>query len=87
MSEEATWQASEQYATAATNIVTAGFNGVEIHGANGYLCDQFLQTRFNKSIDVWGESIENCARFDVEMTKAAVAAAGADRAAMRLSPY
>lgn len=75
------------YATAAKNAIAAGFDGVEIHGANGYLPDQFLQTTCNKREDTWGGSIENRARFHVEVTKAVVAAVGAERTAIRLSPY
>ncbi|KAG7136353.1 Chanoclavine-I aldehyde reductase fgaOx3 like protein [Verticillium longisporum] len=87
MSEEDIWQTIEDYATAAKTAITAGFDGVEIHGANGYLCGQFLQTTCNKRTDAWGGSIENRARFHVEVTKAVVAAVGADRTAIRLSPY
>ncbi|KAJ8116414.1 hypothetical protein OPT61_g2148 [Boeremia exigua] len=75
------------YATAAKNAIAAGFDGVEIHGANGYLPDQFLQTTCNKREDRWGGSIENRARFHLEVTKAVIAAVGAQRTAMRLSPY
>ncbi|KAF2998248.1 hypothetical protein E8E13_006084 [Curvularia kusanoi] len=75
------------YATAAKNAIAAGFDGVEIHGANGYLPDQFLQTTCNKREDAWGGSIENRARFHLEVTKAVVAAVGAERTAIRLSPY
>jgi NADPH2 dehydrogenase len=87
MTEEDIQQAIKDYATAANNAIAAGFDGVEIHGANGYLPDQFLQTTCNEREDGWGGSIENRARFHLEVTKAVIAAVGADRTAMRLSPY
>lgn len=87
MSEEEVEEAIADYAKAAKNAIAAGFDGVEIHGANGYLPDQFLQTTCNKRTDRWGGSIENRARFHLEVTKAVADAVGADRTAMRLSPY
>lgn len=75
------------YAQAAKNAVAAGFDGVEIHGANGYLVDQFLQDVSNNRTDAWGGSIENRSRFALEVTKAVVQAVGADRTGIRLSPY
>ena len=76
------------YAQAAHNAVSgAGFDGVEIHGANGYLVDQFLQDVSNKRSDKWGGSIANRSRFAVEVTKAVVKAIGADKTGIRLSPY
>jgi NADPH2 dehydrogenase len=77
----------QDYASAAKNAIAAGFDGVEIHGANGYLPDQFLQTTCNKRTDSWGGSIENRAKFHLEVTKAVIAAVGADKTAIRLSPY
>jgi NADPH2 dehydrogenase len=87
MSEEDIQETINDYAKAAKNAIAAGFDGVEIHGANGYLPDQFLQTTCNKRTDSWGGSIGNRARFHIEVTKAVVAAVGAERTAMRLSPY
>ncbi|KAH7362678.1 hypothetical protein B0T11DRAFT_311056 [Plectosphaerella cucumerina] len=87
MTEEDIDRTIRQYATAARNAIAAGFDGVEIHGANGYLPDQFLQTTCNKRTDRWGGSIENRARFHLEVTKAVVAAVGAERTGIRLSPY
>lgn len=87
MTEEDIQETIGDYAAAAKNATAAGFDGVEIHGANGYLPDQFLQTTCNKRTDSWGGSIENRARFHLEVTKAVIAAIGADRTAMRLSPY
>ncbi|TAQ91364.1 hypothetical protein B7494_g280 [Chlorociboria aeruginascens] len=75
------------YAQAAKNAIEAGFDGVEIHGANGYLIDQFLQDVTNKRTDAWGGSIEKRARFAVEVAQAVVGAVGASRTAMRLSPW
>ncbi|KAK3367727.1 hypothetical protein B0H63DRAFT_498024 [Podospora didyma] len=87
MIEEEIWDTISDYATAARNAIKAGFDGVEIHGANGYLPDQFLQDVCNQRTDIWGVSIENRARFHLEVAKAVVAAVGAERTAMRLSPY
>jgi N-ethylmaleimide reductase len=65
----------------------AGFDGVEIHGANGYLLEQFLQSRTNLRIDRYGGSIENRARLLLEVTQAAIEVWGANRVGVRLSPY
>jgi NADPH2 dehydrogenase len=75
------------YAQAAKNAIEAGFDGVEIHGANGYLVDQFTQDTCNKRTDKYGGSIENRSRFGLEVAKAVVDAIGADRTGIRLSPY
>jgi NADPH2 dehydrogenase len=75
------------YATAARNAIEAGFDGVEIHGANGYLIDQFTQDTSNHRTDAWGGSVEKRARFGLEVAKAVVDAVGADRTAIRLSPF
>ena len=75
------------YAQAAKNAVEAGFDGVEVHGANGYLIDQFTQDTCNNRTDAWGGSIEKRARFAIEVTKAVIAAVGAERTGIRLSPY
>ena len=64
----------------------AGFDGVEIHGANGYLIDQFLRDGTNQRTDRYGGSAENRARFLLEVTEAVVAVWGADRVGVRLSP-
>jgi NADPH2 dehydrogenase len=88
MSEEVVWRTVGEYATAAKNAVeVAGFDGVEIHGANGYLVDQFTQSNCNTRTDKWGGSIENRSRFAIEVAKAVTAAVGADRTGIRLSPY
>lgn len=75
-----------EYAQAATNAIKAGFDGVEIHAANGYLIDQFLKDGSNQRDDRYGGSVENRARFMLEVTAAVVAAIGADRTGIRLSP-
>ncbi|EIN05623.1 NADH:flavin oxidoreductase/NADH oxidase [Punctularia strigosozonata HHB-11173 SS5] len=76
------------YATAARNAVHgAAFDGVEIHGANGYLIDQFIQDTSNKRTDKYGGSIENRSRFALEVVNAVIEAVGASRTGIRLSPW
>jgi N-ethylmaleimide reductase len=77
----------DSFRRAAKNALAAGFDGVEIHGANGYLLEQFLQSRTNLRTDRYGGSIENRARLLLEVTQAAIEVWGADRVAARLSPY
>jgi N-ethylmaleimide reductase len=74
------------YADAATRAMTARFDGVEIHGANGYLPDQFLHMSSNRRTDAYGGPAENRARFMVEVVEAVCAAAGPGRTGLRLSP-
>jgi N-ethylmaleimide reductase len=74
------------FAQATRNVRTAGFDGVELHGANGYLQDQFLQDGSNRRTDAYGGSIESRARLMVETTKAMIDAWSADRVGVRLSP-
>lgn len=76
-----------EYAESAKLALQAGFDGVELHAANGYLIDQFLNTASNQRQDRWGGSVENRIRFAVEVAKATVAAIGAERVGMRISPY
>jgi NADPH2 dehydrogenase len=87
MTVEEIKQSVSDYAQAARNAIEAGFDGVEIHGANGYLIDQFLQDVVNKRTDSYGGSVENRSRFAVEVTQAVVEAVGANKTAIRLSPY
>lgn len=75
------------YAEAAKNAIRAGADGVEIHSANGYLPDQFLHENSNKRTDEYGGSIENRARFTLEIVDAVIAAVGADKVGIRLSPW
>jgi N-ethylmaleimide reductase len=77
----------EAYRQGARNALAAGFDGVEIHGANGYLIEQFLQSRSNHRTDQYGGSIENRVRFLMEVTEAVIGVWGADRVGVRLSPY
>jgi 2,4-dienoyl-CoA reductase-like NADH-dependent reductase (Old Yellow Enzyme family) len=74
------------YRKGAENARKAGFDGVEIHGANGYLLDQFLQDSTNQRTDAYGGSIENRARLMLEVTDACIAVWGADRVGMHLAP-
>lgn len=76
------------YATAAANAVhRAGFDGIEFHGAGGYLADQFLQDVTNVRTDEYGGSVENRGRFVLEVMEAIVAAVGQTKAAVRFSPW
>jgi N-ethylmaleimide reductase len=77
----------DSYRQAARNALAAGFDGVEIHGANGYLIEQFLQSHTNLRTDQYGGSIANRARFLMEVTQAVVDVWGADRVGVRLTPY
>jgi N-ethylmaleimide reductase len=76
----------EDYASAARNAIAAGFDGVELHGANGYLIHQFLSTHTNKRDDRWGGTVEGRIRFAVEVARATTEAIGADKVGIRLSP-
>jgi N-ethylmaleimide reductase len=77
----------EAFRQAAINAMKAGFDGVEIHGANGYLIEQFLQSRSNLRTDQYGGGIENRARLLLEITQAVIGVWGANRVGVRLSPY
>ncbi|WP_029010177.1 alkene reductase [Azospirillum halopraeferens] len=76
----------EDYRRAAANALAAGFDGVEVHAANGYLIDQFLRDGTNTRTDAYGGSVDNRARFLFEVLDAVVAEAGAGRTGIRLSP-
>jgi 2,4-dienoyl-CoA reductase-like NADH-dependent reductase (Old Yellow Enzyme family) len=76
----------EAYRQGAANAKAAGFDGVEIHGANGYLLDQFLQDSTNQRSDQYGGSLENRARLMLEVTDAVISVWGADRVGMHLAP-
>ena len=77
----------DAYRQGAKNALKAGFDGVEVHGANGYLIEQFLQSHTNMRTDQYGGSIENRVRFLMEVTQAVTDVWGADRVGVRLSPY
>lgn len=79
-------QTIADYRKAARNAIEAGFDGVEIHGANGYLIEQFLNDSSNLRTDEYGGSIANKARFGLQVTAAVVAEIGAERTGIRLSP-
>ena len=76
----------EAYRKGAENAKLAGFDGVQIHGANGYLLDQFLQTKTNHRTDEYGGSVENRARLMLEVADAVISIWGADRVGMHLAP-
>jgi N-ethylmaleimide reductase len=76
----------EQFRRGAENAKAAGFDGVELHGANGYLLDQFLRDGTNRRTDAYGGAVENRARLPLEVTKAVIEVWGADRVGYRISP-
>ncbi|MCE9686600.1 alkene reductase [Shewanella sp. AS16] len=79
-------QLVQDYAQAAANAIDAGFDGVEIHGANGYLVDEFLHHDSNRREDEYGGSPEKMARFPLEVVDAVIARIGGDRTGLRISP-
>ncbi|EJT69904.1 hypothetical protein GGTG_12787 [Gaeumannomyces tritici R3-111a-1] len=87
MTEDDIRQLIADYAQAARNAIRAGFDGVEIHNANGYLLDEFLQDVSNQRVDGWGGSVEKRVRLPLEVAKAVAEAIGADRTGIRISPY
>ena len=76
-----------EFEHSAKNAVAAGFEGIELHGANGYLLEQFIRPNSNKRTDAYGGSIENRARFVLDVVKATTAAIGKDKVGIRLSPF
>jgi len=76
-----------EYIQSAKNAVAAGFDGIELHGANGYLIEQFIRPNSNQRTDAYGGSIEKRARFALEVAAGAIAAIGKDKVGIRLSPY
>ncbi|NMU82411.1 alkene reductase, partial [Vibrio parahaemolyticus] len=85
-SKEEIEQLIEDYASAAENAIVAGFDGVEIHGANGYLLDQFLHYDTNLRDDEFGQTPENMARFPLAVIDAIIERIGGHRTGLRLSP-
>ncbi|KAI9018475.1 hypothetical protein CLU79DRAFT_795353 [Phycomyces nitens] len=80
-------QITKDYVQAAKNSISAGFDGVEIHSANGYLLDQFINSSSNIRTDQYGGSIENRARFTLEVVQSVSEAIGEERTAIRFSPW
>ncbi|HET9929227.1 MAG TPA: alkene reductase [Polyangiaceae bacterium] len=87
LDERGIQQAKDEFQNAAKNAIAAGFDGVELHGANGYLLEQFLSPVTNQRTDGYGGSVANRIRFVVEVAQAVAAAIGGDRLALRISPY
>ncbi|KAM0233798.1 hypothetical protein ACHAP5_010276 [Fusarium lateritium] len=87
MTTEEIHEMIEAFVTSSENAISAGFDGVEIHGANGYLLDQFLQDVSNQREDEFGGSVENRSRIVYEIMKRVVQAIGPDRVGLRLSPW
>lgn len=87
LTEEEIWQKIADFRQAARNVIDAGGDGVEIHGAHGYLIDQFTRDSVNNRTDAWGGSVEKRSRFLLEVIKAVVEEIGAERTALRLSPF
>jgi N-ethylmaleimide reductase len=79
--------AIQEHVAAARNAVAAGFDGVELHGANGYLLEQFISPNTNQRTDEWGGSVEKRIRFVIEVARAVAAAIGGERVGLRLSPH
>lgn len=80
-------ETQQEYVQAAINAIKAGFDGVEIHGANGYLIEQFINTASNKRTDNYGGSFENRSRFALEVAEKVANAIGANKTGVRVSPY
>jgi N-ethylmaleimide reductase len=87
MSDEDVLAAIEAHVTAARNAVEAGFDGVELHGANGYLIEQFMNPHTNRRSDRWGGSADARLAFPSRVVEAVAEAIGAERVGLRISPY
>ncbi|KAJ4263348.1 hypothetical protein NW762_006166 [Fusarium torreyae] len=87
MALEEIQEMKQAFVTASKNAISAGFDGVEIHGANGYLLDQFIQDLSNQRNDEYGGSIENRSRLIIEILEAVVQEIGPERVGLRLSPW
>jgi N-ethylmaleimide reductase len=87
MQESDILAAKASYVQATVHAIAAGFDGVELHGANGYLLEQFLNPQSNQRDDAWGGSVDKRLRFVIETAREAAAAVGGDKVGIRLSPY
>ena len=87
MTETDIAEAVDEYAQSARLAIETGFDGIELHAANGYLIEQFLNANVNRRSDGYGGSIDGRNRFAIEVTRAVVQAIGADRVGIRLSPH
>jgi N-ethylmaleimide reductase len=87
MNDEDIAIAAEEYIAASKHAMRAGFDGVELHGANGYLLEQFIRPNSNQRTDRYGGSIENRARFVLDVVEGVVKAIGRDKVGIRLSPF
>ena len=87
MTAEEIISARNEFIQAARNAVSAGFDGVELHAANGYLAEQFIHPHTNRRTDAYGGSIENRARFVLEVIEGMIGVIGKERVGIRLSPY
>lgn len=87
MTEEDIKTTIAEFVLAAKNAVTAGFDGIELHSANGYLLEQFIRPNTNQRTDSYGGPIENRARFVLQVTEAVIDAIGKDKVGIRLSPF
>jgi N-ethylmaleimide reductase len=87
MAETDIAQAKAEFVQAAKNAVAAGFDGIELHAANGYLLEQFLNPHTNQRTDGWGGSVDSRIRFVLEVARETAAAIGGDKVGIRLSPF
>ena len=87
LSKEGIEDAKNEFVNAAANAIAAGFDGVELHAANGYLLEQFLSPHANQRTDAYGGSVENRTRFVLEVTEAVANVIGKDKTGIRVSPY
>ncbi|QPC59270.1 hypothetical protein HYE67_001501 [Fusarium culmorum] len=87
LTEEEIWEKIDEFRKAARNVIDAGGDGAEIHACHGYIIDQFISESVNNRTDKWGGSVENRARFLLEVVKAVTEEVGAQRTAVRLSPF
>ena len=86
MTEADIEKAIGEYVSSAQRAIAAGFDGVELHGANGYLIEQFLNTASNHRTDGWGGTVDGRVRFAVEIARRTAKAIGGDKIGIRLSP-